>query len=227
MTLRLCICSAFLISATLLCAAESPSIESLKVAAEKGDANSANLLGMAYYSGTGIPQNLEEAARWVRLAAEKNNVAAQCNFAAMLDRGDGVPRDPALALQWYRKAADKGSDLAQVLLGSKYEYADGTTEDKKEAIRWYKKAAKADNPQGQYHLGTMYLLGSGTKENHPEAYFWLNLAVDLAGKDTELYSKARDSARVMLDVKETADIEKRCEKWREKRAAKNKQKQSP
>ena len=41
------------------------------------------LLGNLYYEGQGVPQDDEEALRWIELAAEQGNSLAQANLEKM------------------------------------------------------------------------------------------------------------------------------------------------
>jgi TPR repeat protein len=57
-----------------------------------------------YADGSGVSQNLAEAAEWYRKAAEQGVTYAQNNLAVMYERGEGVPRDLRAALEWYKRA---------------------------------------------------------------------------------------------------------------------------
>lgn len=57
-------------------------IQTLRSRAEHGDIGAQAQIGRIYESGQGVRQDLVEAARWYRLAAEQGNAAAQ----ASLDR---------------------------------------------------------------------------------------------------------------------------------------------
>jgi TPR repeat protein len=51
--------------------AEKKDFEQTKKAAEQGDAEAQNNLGLMYYEGEGVSQDYMEAAKWYRLAAEQ------------------------------------------------------------------------------------------------------------------------------------------------------------
>ena len=67
-------------------------VDSLKAAAEQGDADAQFNLGLMYDAGEGVPQNYTEAARWFRMAAEQGFADAQLNLGYMYDTGRGVPQ---------------------------------------------------------------------------------------------------------------------------------------
>ena len=63
------------------------SVESLKLAAEQGDALSQNALGERYFNGEGVAQDAEEAVKWYRLAAEQGFAEAQFNLGYCYEYG--------------------------------------------------------------------------------------------------------------------------------------------
>ncbi len=130
-------------------------VESWQRAAAKGDGRAQAMLGRAYENGHGVEKNLEEAARWYRLAAEQNVASAQYHLAAMLDEGRGVPQDPAQALTLYRKAAERGIPEAQYALGSRYATGRDIRQDDELAYMWLTLAVGATGS---------YSPGSGARE---------------------------------------------------------------
>jgi hypothetical protein len=55
-----------------------------------------------------VAQDLAEAARYYRLAAEQGYDVAQCNLGGCLKNGNGVAQDSAKAVHYYRLAAEQG-----------------------------------------------------------------------------------------------------------------------
>ena len=88
-------------------------LDSLKVAAEQGDADAQYNLGHMYDTGEGIPKNPAEAVRWYRMAAEQGLADAQNNLGRMYDTGEGVPEDYVQAYAWYNIAAAQGNETAK------------------------------------------------------------------------------------------------------------------
>jgi len=147
-------------------------------------------------------QNLAEAARWYRSAAERGDVDAQMQVADMYGRGGGVPKDEAQALQWYGKAAEQGNARAGYFIAEALEYGHGTPKNMEAAVRWYKWSAEngelsaninlgdcykqtgkyseavscyrkaAEFPRAQVKLGEMYENGLGVPRDLNKAAFW-------------------------------------------------------
>lgn len=62
-------------------------------------------LSQFYRLGKGVPENLNEAFKWSKKAADQGYTSAQNNLGAMYDNGFGVPENDAEAVNWYRRAA--------------------------------------------------------------------------------------------------------------------------
>lgn len=78
-----------------------------KAWAAKGEAEAQTLLGAMYWSGEGVPRNLNEAARLYLAAAKQGYARAQNNIGFMLGFGEGVPpRDDIEAYKWIKLAID-------------------------------------------------------------------------------------------------------------------------
>ena len=77
------------------------------------DANARYFLGLLYRNGWGVPQDDNEAARWLRLAAHQDHGEAQYSLGYMYQHGQGLTADIEEAKRWYRKAAIQGNTDAQ------------------------------------------------------------------------------------------------------------------
>lgn len=70
-------------------------------------------LGRMYLDGSAAaPKDARQAARWLKLSAEKGHAPAQAILGDLLVRGDGVPRQTAEGLMWLAMAKD-GADSAE------------------------------------------------------------------------------------------------------------------
>jgi uncharacterized protein len=69
-----------------------------------------------YYTGTGVTKNNQQAARWVRMAAEEGYASAQLDLGYLYEQGKGVSLDYTAAYMWYRAAADRGEKRAKTQL---------------------------------------------------------------------------------------------------------------
>ena len=87
-------------------------VQALREKAEVGEAFAQSWLGAAYYSGLGVPQSYEEAAKWCTKAADQGDAAAQDNLGMMCYYGLGVPKNSALAFALHCLAAKQGNTNA-------------------------------------------------------------------------------------------------------------------
>lgn len=73
-------------------------------AAEAGDAEAQNTVGVIFEQGRGGEPNHEAAAIWYQRAADQGHSAAQFNLGSLYERGAGVPLDKLRALNLYRQS---------------------------------------------------------------------------------------------------------------------------
>jgi len=97
-------------------AAPTENIETIRKAAEQGDALSQFKMGQAFYDGKGVAQNCPEAVKWFRRAAEQGHAEAQCKLGASYEQGKGVAKDLKEAVKWYRMAAERDNSEAKEAL---------------------------------------------------------------------------------------------------------------
>ena len=148
------------------------------LAADKGDADAQNNLGVCYANGSGVELNYEEAAKWYRLAAEQGNAYGQGNLGWCYENGCGVEQSDEEAAKWYKLAAEQGNAYGQGNLGWCYESGTGVKQDYKEAAKWYKLAADKGSAYAQNNLGTCYRDGMGVVQNYEEAVRLYRLAAE-------------------------------------------------
>ncbi|MDR0916385.1 MAG: helix-turn-helix domain-containing protein [Oscillospiraceae bacterium] len=135
--------------------------------AESGDENYMFILAGLYWQGIGVEQDMEEAAKWLRRAADKDHTGALNDLGELYRLGVGVPRDYAEAMKLYRRADEVptpfgvGNPFSRANIGDLYRHGLGVERDYAEAIRWYELADGQDYPHAQYRLGEMYENGEG------------------------------------------------------------------
>lgn len=78
-----------------------------------GDPDAQYHLGRLYLLGTGMAKDSVQAARWLRLAANKGQHSAQALLGSMLFKGQGVARQPAMGLAWLTLAKDGATAQAK------------------------------------------------------------------------------------------------------------------
>lgn len=97
-------------------AAHGDDLDGLRVKAEQGDGDAQLALGELYLSGEAVPQDSEEAFKWImESASQGGNVQAAYSVAAMYWYGVGVAKDNTQAFLWATAAQLKGHDEAYIL----------------------------------------------------------------------------------------------------------------
>lgn len=117
-----------------------------------------------------VPENRVEAAHWLQLAADQNQMGAASMLGGWYSAGIGVPHDDTQAVYWWRRAAESGrfEFNAEANLGESYELGRGVTRDYAQAFFWYQKATFMD-PKAKQGLARLYERGLGTHKNTAEA----------------------------------------------------------
>jgi uncharacterized protein len=151
----------------------------IRAKAENGEAQAQLELGNIFYFGDlGVAQNVEEAAKLYRKAADQNLVEAQFSLGVCYRNGRGVAEDYVAEVKWYRKAADVNYAKAQYNLGVCYQTGEGVAKDELEAVKWYRKAADLNYAVAQYNLGVCYNEARGVAKDDAEAVKWYRKAAE-------------------------------------------------
>ena len=118
-------------------------------AAKQGNVEAQNWLG-EFYSRYGEANNMTEAVKWYRKAAEQGNADAQLSLWHCYLRNErGFAKDEVESEKWLRKAAENGNAEAQRVLWNRYSYKYPETKSNiKEALKWVKKLAAQGDEQG-------------------------------------------------------------------------------
>jgi len=182
----------------------------LRAAALSGDGSAAYEVAVRFAEGHGVPQNNEQAARWLDRAAKTGLAPAQFRLGGLYEKGVGVKKDLAAARDLYRAAADKGHGKAMHNLAVLYaEGIDGAA-DYRNAAQWFRKAADHGVTDSQYNLGILYARGIGVEQNFAESYKWFVLAANHGDKDA---AKKRDEVAPHLDPQTLAAARLAAQNW--------------
>jgi hypothetical protein len=138
--------------------------DQLKKAAEAGDPESQNKMGVLYGQGIGLPKDKVKAYQWYMKAAAAKFPPAMWNLAFMYVRGEGgVKEDMTVAFGLFREAAELGYVKAQYDTGFMYLQGLGIAQNTEEGMKWLNKAAE----QGD-HDAKKLLEDLKAMENNPQ-----------------------------------------------------------
>ncbi len=109
-----------------------------------GDAMSELRLGLKYYKGDGVAQDMKASAKWLKLSAQQGNHTAQAILGFQYYSGSGVPRDLVEAHLWETLALStmapgKARDsVASLLAAIGRELTDTQRQEAEQRVRdWY------------------------------------------------------------------------------------------
>jgi TPR repeat protein len=158
-------------------------LDTLKAAAEKGDATAQFWLGWRCERGMGVPKSRPEAERWVGLGAEQGLAAAQYQMGMMARveaprAGQTSVGNYPVAAEWFLKAAQQDHAGAMLQLGELY-YDGNQLNNPSEAAKWLQKAAAKGVTQAAARLGELYRYDhDGVPQNLPESLRWFQIAAE-------------------------------------------------
>ena len=143
-----------------------------KPLANRGSKVCQRILGEMYAEGNGVKQDYWEAVKYLRMAADNDDVPAQFKLGKMYLNGEGVRKDIEKAVPYLASAAINGHAEAAYLIGGVYFSCD----KHEEAAKFFLSAAKNGNADAQCALGIMFDGGIGVERNRFEALHWLKEA---------------------------------------------------
>lgn len=120
----------------------------------------------------------EQAAEYLRQAADKGHAEAQYELGLCYAYGEGVATDLKMAAQLFFQAADQGLIEAQREYARCCKFGEGVAPDGEKALYWYCRAGDQGDVWAQYKAGICYDDGEGVEENKQEAIKWFRKAAE-------------------------------------------------
>jgi len=125
-------------------------------------------MGVAFYTGEGVAENIALASKFFRQAAHFGHAGAAYVLGDMLLNGMGLERDRATALEWLVTAAELGHPLARerviIVIQQEYESLSkgkGLPDHREETLKWM------SNPDAkrakEVLIERRYTIGGGTR----------------------------------------------------------------
>lgn len=115
-------------------------LDSMIVAAYRGEEKAQYLLGKSYLNGTnGLKKDMFESSLWFKKSAEYLFAPSQYEYAIALLEGRGILKNPPLAIEWLVQSANKDYAEAQMKLGLCYEIGEGVDKNIEKAKEMYRR----------------------------------------------------------------------------------------
>jgi hypothetical protein len=109
--------------------------------AKKGNAEAQFKVGEMYESGTGVKQDMTEAANWITKAAGQNHESANFKLLYWDVEKNGVTDANKAKIEDIKAKAKSGNGQAQYYVGKMYANGVGLKKNPDKAINWLNKAA--------------------------------------------------------------------------------------
>jgi TPR repeat protein len=138
-------------------------------ACDGGERKGCHDLGLMYYKGEGVAQDLNRAAGLYKRACDAGGTGGCLDLGLMYLRGEGVPKDPKRAADFYKRACDDGSPPGCTDLGRMYYEGEGVAQDLSRAAELYKRACDGGGAGGCLDLGLVCLRGEGVPKDRNRA----------------------------------------------------------
>jgi TPR repeat protein len=137
-----------------------------KIAADAGEGDGLQSLGLLYFKGLGVVVDKEKAfVLWYR-SAETGNAIAYEDLGAMFGNGDFVQRDDARMLEYFAKSVAAGDAATLGQVGVAFVWGRGNPVDYKMAANYFQQAADLGDGFSLKYLAILYergLLGPADK----------------------------------------------------------------
>jgi uncharacterized protein len=159
-------------------------LSAYRKAADKGSTSAMIELGALYATGSGVPQDQDQARQLFDRAAEAGNPAGVSRLAALLSSG-GAPSDPAEARALFAKAAEANSADAQFQLGWMDANGIGGPKDDVTARALFEKAAAQGHAEALDWMGNFSETGRGGPKDSSAAKAYYEKAAALGNEDAK------------------------------------------
>lgn len=149
----------------------------MEKAASGGLAKAQIHYGLALMNGTWMHADPVEGKKWIRRAAEQDNVIA-CGILGSFILSDwregDDPEEREQAVKWIRRSAKWGEPSAQFFLGTMYMEGKVIPKNRTLATLWFRRSARRGYAPAFYQAGICFLDGVGMSPDPGMARRWLN-----------------------------------------------------
>lgn len=168
-----------------------------------GDDSGAQIaLGILYYYGQGVEQDVDKAQELFDAAIEQGDMGGYLGNAYIAYDKE----DYTAAFENCNKVLEgtEQAFLAEAMesIGALYFHGQGIEQDYAQALEWYRKAADLGETDAMINIGSMYLYGQGVEQDYTQALEWYEKAADLGYTDAmkSLAGMYTDGRGVEVDI---------------------------
>ena len=145
-------------------------LELYQLSAGQDNADAQYALGLMYYYGEGVAENISKALAYFEKSASQGHDSAQTSLAEIYHFGKkGIERDHLKAMELYKKAAIKNNDQALYQLARLYKKGDVVKQDYVKAIEFYQRISDPKSYNVFHELASFHDEGKGVIQDHDVA----------------------------------------------------------
>ena len=160
------------------CHTKAQTIEQLRDSMAAGNLNCQVDYACKLIEGDGVQQDLQEALRLIKDAADKGNRYGELWLGICYHDGIGVERNQVEAFRWFLSSAKKGNKPAMNLVGQSYEFGYGVEKNIEEAVKYYQKASDENYSLALVNLAVCYEHGRGVEQDWEKSFALMKQACD-------------------------------------------------
>ena len=158
--------------------AKGVSLDDIRRKALLGDADAQFLMGRIFTKNLGLYDDVEEAIKWYKKAAEQGHEFAQNNLGTRYKNEAQEEGGYFLALKYFQQSAAQGNSYGLFNLGWMYIDGKGVPQNYKKALEFLKEASEKGHQGALNDVGVMYKKGQGVNQSDEEALKWFQKAAE-------------------------------------------------
>ena len=145
-------------------------------AAQQGHMIAQHNVGSAYFHGTGVERNLEQARYWYERAAEQGFAHSEWMLGEIYLEGLGVTASRDEALKWLTKSLAQGHAPTMGTLAKMYTNPNGIPMQPQLVFDLQRAAAQAGSHSAEFEVGRFYREGYLNAPDYGQAMAWFKRA---------------------------------------------------
>jgi TPR repeat protein len=145
-------------------------------AAQRGHMIAQHNVATAYFHGTGVDQNLDQALVWYRRAAEQGFAHSEWKLGEIYFKGLGVPANRDEALKWLKLSLAQGHVPTMLTLAEMFTNASSIPLQPQFVYDLYRAAAQGGSHYAEFEVGRFYREGYLSAPDYAQAMLWFQRA---------------------------------------------------
>ena len=137
--------------------------------------------GKCFLEGRGVRRDLEQANRWLQMAADNahdTTIQGQAQYLLAMANLELGQSGMETTGKYFRMSANNGSPEGQYMFGVFSYQGIVSAQNQEEGAKFFERAAQKNHPMAQYNFGLCLLRGTGVAHNAERAAQYFKMAAD-------------------------------------------------